>query len=63
MPAWPSSVTITGSWNAMPKAKTSVMINDRYSPTLGNSSIVASPGTLTCCSDTEKRMSSGITTK
>ena len=41
----------------------SVMMSDRYSLTLGRSSIVASPGTLTCCSDTEKRMSSGMTAK
>ena len=54
---------MTGSWKAMPKAKISVMISDRYSSTFGRSSIVASPGTLTCCSDTEKRISSGITTK
>ena len=47
----------------MPKAKISVMISERYSPTLGSSSIVASPGVLTCCSDTEKRISSGMTTK
>ena len=47
----------------MPKAKISVMISDRYSLTFGRSSIVASPGVLTCCSDTEKRISSGITTK
>jgi len=42
MPIRPSSVRITGSWNAMPKAKISDIISDRYSPTLGNSAICAS---------------------
>ena len=41
MPIRPSSVRITGSWNAMPKAKISDIISDRYSPTLGNSWICA----------------------
>ena len=63
MPTWPSSVSTTGNWNATPKAKIRVMISDRYSLTLGSNSIVASPGVLTCCSDTENRISSGITTK
>ncbi len=63
MPTWPSRVRMTGSWNAMPKAKISVMISERYSLTFGSSSIVASPGWLTCCSETENRISSGITPK
>ncbi len=41
MPAWPSSVSTTGSWKAMPKAKISVMISERYSLTLGSSSMPA----------------------
>ena len=41
MPIRPSSVRITGSWNAMPKAKISDIISDRYSPTFGNSWICA----------------------
>ena len=43
MPMRPSSVRITGSWNAMPKAKISDIISDRYSPTLGSSAISAWP--------------------
>ena len=35
----PSSVRITGSWKAMPKAKISDIISDRYSPTFGSSAI------------------------
>jgi len=41
MPIRPSSVRITGSWNATPKAKINDIISDRYSPTLGNSWICA----------------------
>ena len=39
---------MTGSWKAMPKAKISVMISERYSLTLGSSSMVASPFTPNC---------------
>ena len=49
MPMRPSSVRITGSWNATPNASTSVIISDRYSPTLGSSSIAASPSLPGCC--------------
>ena len=63
MPTRPSSVRITGSWNATPKAKHSDIISDRYSPTLGSSAISACPSPGVCCMPSEKRTSSGITMK
>ena len=59
----PSSVRITGSWNATPKASTSVIISDRYSPTLGSSAIEASFAVPGCCMCSEKRTSIGSTRK
>ena len=41
MPMRASSVRITGSWKATPKAKISDIMSERYSPTLGNSAISA----------------------
>ena len=46
--AWPRSVRITGSWNAIPNAKMRVIINDRYSLTFGRRAISASPGSPSC---------------
>ena len=62
-PMRPSSVRITGNWNATPKASTSVIISERYSPTLGNSAIDASFALPGCCMPSENRLSIGSTTK
>ncbi len=63
MPIRPSSVRMTGSWNAMPKAKISDIISDRYSPTFGNSSIFAVSSPPSCCMPSENFASIGNTTK
>ena len=59
----PSSVRITGSWNATPNASISDIISDRYSPTLGSSAIAASVSPPGCCMPSEKRISIGSTMK
>ena len=48
---------------ATPKASTSAIISDRYSPTLGISSMLASPPVPGCCMCSEKRTSIGKTRK
>ena len=63
MPIRPSSVRMTGSWNAMPNAKISDIISDRYSPTFGNSWICAVSSPPICCMPSEKRTSIGSTMK
>ena len=63
MPMRPSSVRITGSWNAMPKAKIRPIISERYSPTFGNSAISAEPEPGVCCMPSENFTSIGITRK
>src|SRR5262249_55386638 len=59
----PSSVRITGSWNAMPNAKVRPIMSERYSPTLGSSAISALPSPGSCCMPSEKRTSIGMTRK
>ena len=43
MPTFASSVSATGSWNVMPKAKISFITRSRYSLTRGSSSIGTPP--------------------
>ena len=43
MPTLASSVSATGSWKVIPKAKISFITRSRYSLTLGNSSIGTPP--------------------
>ena len=63
MPIRPRRVRITGSWNAMPNAKISDIISDRYSPTFGNSWICAVSAPPACCIPSENRTSIGNTIK
>ena len=63
MPIRPSSVRITGNWNATPNAKISDIISDRYSPTFGSSWICAVSAPPACCMPSENRTSIGSTTK
>ncbi len=63
IPIRPSSVRITGNWNAMPKAKISDIVSDRNSPTFGSNWICAVSAPPDCCMPSENRTSIGSTTK
>ena len=54
---------MTGNWKATPKARTSAIISDRYSPTFGINAIEASVVLPICCMPSENRTSIGSTRK